>query len=33
MLATLTDAAVDPLWSGLDLEIDRGQFLTVLGPN
>ncbi|APT91919.1 ABC transporter ATP-binding protein [Corynebacterium phocae] len=29
----LTGAAVDPLWSGLDLEVGAGEFLAVLGPN
>lgn len=33
MLVTTTDAAVDPLWSGLNLDLFRGEFLTVLGPN
>lgn len=28
-----TGAAVDPLWSGLDLEVRRGEFIAVLGPN
>lgn len=26
-------AAVDPLWSGLDLQVRRGEFIAVLGPN
>ncbi|WP_291476215.1 metal ABC transporter ATP-binding protein [Corynebacterium sp.] len=30
---TFTDAAVDPLWSHLDLAVEPGEFLTVLGPN
>lgn len=30
---TLADAAVAPLWSGLDLEVRAGEFLAVLGPN
>lgn len=29
----LRDAAVDPLWSGLDLTVRRGEFIAVLGPN
>lgn len=33
MLLTFTDAAVDPLWKGLNLELRRGEFLAVLGPN
>ncbi|AKK11839.1 metal ABC transporter ATP-binding protein [Corynebacterium uterequi] len=33
MLVSFRDAAVDPLWSGLNLDIDRGEFLAVLGPN
>ncbi|ALC06744.1 ABC transporter ATPase [Corynebacterium deserti GIMN1.010] len=33
MLLTFTDAAVDPLWSGLNLELRQGEFLAVLGPN
>lgn len=33
MLVRFTDAAVDPLWSGLDLEVTPGEFLAVLGPN
>ncbi len=27
------DAAVDPLWSGLNLQVRRGEFIAVLGPN
>ena len=27
------DAAVDPLWSGLDLEVGAGEFIAILGPN
>lgn len=30
---TLTDAAVEPLWRHLDLTVEPGEFLTVLGPN
>ena len=33
MILRFTDAAVDPLWRGLDFELDRGEFLAVLGPN
>ncbi|APT83413.1 metal ABC transporter ATP-binding protein [Corynebacterium ammoniagenes] len=33
MLVSFNQAAVDPLWSGLDLEIHPGEFLAVLGPN
>ncbi|MCZ9309808.1 metal ABC transporter ATP-binding protein [Corynebacterium uberis] len=33
MLAEFHSAAVDPLWSGLNLRVDKGEFLTVLGPN
>lgn len=33
MLLRFTDAAVDPLWSGLNLTIEPGEFLAVLGPN
>lgn len=33
MLAQLSDAAVEPLWRGLDLRVHPGEFLTVLGPN
>lgn len=29
----LRGAAVDPLWSGLDLTVRRGEFIAVLGPN
>lgn len=28
-----SDAAVEPLWRGLDLTVAPGEFLTVLGPN
>lgn len=28
-----TNAAVEPLWSHLDLTVHRGEFLAVLGPN
>lgn len=30
---TFTDAAVEPLWRHLDLTVEPGEFLTVLGPN
>ncbi|MGO1948490.1 MAG: metal ABC transporter ATP-binding protein [Mycobacteriaceae bacterium] len=30
---TFSDAAVEPLWRNLDLTVERGEFLTVLGPN
>ncbi|MDN6814797.1 MAG: ATP-binding cassette domain-containing protein, partial [Corynebacterium variabile] len=30
---TSTGAAVEPLWSHLDLAVEPGEFLTVLGPN
>lgn len=30
---TFTGAAVEPLWSHLDLAVEPGEFLTVLGPN
>ena len=33
MIAELRDAAVAPLWSGLDLAVDKGEFIAVLGPN
>lgn len=33
MLASFNDAAVDPLWSGLNLTIEPGEFIAVLGPN
>ncbi|QGU08272.1 putative ABC transporter ATP-binding protein [Corynebacterium occultum] len=33
MLVTFTDAAVDPLWSGLNLEVQPGEFIAILGPN
>lgn len=33
MLVTFSDAAVDPLWSGLNLTVEPGEFIAVLGPN
>lgn len=33
MLLNFTDAAVDPLWKDLNLELRRGEFIAVLGPN
>ncbi|AGP30085.1 metal ABC transporter ATP-binding protein [Corynebacterium terpenotabidum] len=30
---TFTGAAVEPLWRDLDLTVEPGEFLTVLGPN
>lgn len=33
MIAEIRAAAVSPLWSDLDLTIDRGEFIAVLGPN
>lgn len=33
MLVSFNDAAVDPLWSGLNLVIEPGEFIAVLGPN
>ncbi|MBG6122301.1 metal ABC transporter ATP-binding protein [Corynebacterium aquatimens] len=33
MLLRFTDAAVAPLWTGLDLTVARGEFVVVLGPN
>lgn len=33
MLVRFDDAAVDPLWSDLNLTISPGEFLAVLGPN
>lgn len=33
MVCTFTDAAVDPLWSNLNLDVEPGEFIAVLGPN
>ena len=33
MIAELRDAAVAPLWAGLDLTIESGEFVAVLGHN
>ena len=33
MLVSFSQAAVDPLWSALDLEVHPGEFIAVLGPN
>lgn len=33
MILRFSGAAVAPLWSGLDLALERGEFLAVLGPN
>lgn len=33
MILSLSNATVEPLWSGLNLELQQGEFLTVLGPN
>ena len=33
MLVSFHNAAVEPLWSDLNLAVDRGEFITVLGPN
>jgi len=33
VIAQFTGAAVAPLWSGLDLTVERGEFIAVLGPN
>lgn len=30
---SFTDAAIDPLWSGLNIDVQPGEFLAVLGPN
>lgn len=33
MLVRFNNAAVAPLWDGLDLDIEPGEFIAVLGPN
>ncbi|MDK8763606.1 metal ABC transporter ATP-binding protein [Corynebacterium sp. MSK218] len=33
MLVSFHNAAVEPLWSDLNLAVDRGEFIAVLGPN
>lgn len=33
VIARLTDFSAEPLWSGIDVEIGRGEFIAVLGPN
>lgn len=33
MILQFNDASVAPLWSGLNLTVDRGEFVVVLGPN
>lgn len=33
MLLKFTDAAVDPLWHDLNLEVEPGEFIAILGPN
>lgn len=33
MILQFNDAAVQPLWSGLDLALDGGEIVCVLGPN
>lgn len=33
MLVSFHDAAVEPLWSGLNLTVEPGEFVAVLGPN
>lgn len=33
MLIQFHSAAVAPLWSDLDLGVDRGEFIAILGPN
>ena len=33
MILQFNDAAVQPLWSGLDLAVDGGEIVCVLGPN
>ncbi|HIX78816.1 MAG TPA: ATP-binding cassette domain-containing protein, partial [Candidatus Corynebacterium faecipullorum] len=33
MLISFNNAAVEPLWSDMNLAVDRGEFIAVLGPN
>ncbi len=33
MLIKFNSAAVSPLWSDLDLEVNSGEFIAILGPN
>ena len=33
MVLALRNAAVEPLWHDLDLEVEPGEFLAILGPN
>lgn len=33
MLLKFTDAAVDPLWADLNLDVEPGEFIAILGPN
>lgn len=33
MILKFTDASVDPLWLGLNLEVEPGEFIAILGPN
>ena len=33
MLISFKNAAVEPLWSDMNLAVDRGEFIAVLGPN
>jgi len=33
LIAQLIDASVDPLWSNLNLTVEQGEFIAVLGPN
>lgn len=33
MLVQFHEAAVEPLWSGLNLGVDKSEFIAVLGPN
>ena len=33
MIAELRSASVDPLWHGIDLAVEPGEFIAVLGPN